>query len=264
MKKLKILFLIFTLLALPIVTDAGNVVTMFKAQGGGAASGSCTSATAGEESTEYLACEDFEGSSACADSGVSVCRSTWKKYDANGTFNRTTGALEGTNSYAISANWNSNGLQFTDAGTVYVFFKIRIHYVATKADLPLIYLYNETTLHVGLASADVSDGTSYILKLTGCGGDWSVVSGSLSYDTTYNIWIEYAKGTGANGVSSIYISSTSTKGSAISTNTTHTCTTDVDNLRLGLYNQQYGTETYRIVLIDHIRIGSSQMSGVPD
>jgi hypothetical protein len=233
--------------------------------GGGAAAGcvagttnACKSATVGECDTVYLACEDFDGGVTCGD-GTSVCRAAWTTWDVWPNFDATALTSEGTYSMAMDVSGSNMPNRAITAGSPRYFF--------TKIKVTKLTLASEDTRFINFG--DGSEERCYVTLQTGATTSlfnlYAVAYGgnpgtSHSYDknTEYNIWLEYTKGTGSNARCDLYVSTTGTKGSAVSSSTDGTATQNVS-----LIGFQINT-TYTNATVDHVRAGATQMSGVPD
>ena len=224
--------------------------------------GSCTSATAGECGTTYLMCEDFDGAVDC-NSGAGTaeyCRRAYDTCDGRGTYNSTNIDNGGTYSY-LSGTWSCENLTtgFAETSPIYVFFKIKVTRVADGTLNYVSKLLTGATWDPILVVATEADGTGFKFAVaqTTVG---STYTAKLSYDTVYNVWWEYTKGTGANANQTLYVSTDGTKGSADATESDFTQTAGATEVYIGI-GSAINAVTF---LIDHIRVSSTQMTGVPD
>jgi hypothetical protein len=228
--------------------------------GGGGGTLYCTSSTS-DGTTTWLKCEDFEGSGSCDTGTGDTCWATWS---CGGTQQSTCGGAYTTapcdaglpidsGNAEYLAGTGSCYTTFTTAATVYGYEKIRFPVYAGANDNFLNLADSSGTLLFGLTS---TGGGTPKIRLT-CGSGSSDGSTTISTGTAYNIWFDYTKGTGANAVCHVYISTTSTKGSAEVSITNGDATGDA----VRLYNKSVSTGVESIV--DRIRISSSSMAGIP-
>jgi hypothetical protein len=204
----------------------------------------------------YLVTEDFDGAVGCkAGSAPSNCTNQWTVSPGGyawGTFDTSSGAIEGTYSHQTAAADQAISVAFTATSPVYAFLKMKASRVSDDTDNVLYPFGGYISI-----SAD-ADGTGFYLRTRGCGTGGSGTS-KLTYGTVYNVWIEYTKGSGANSKLDLYVSSSTTKGAVASTYSDGNCTADVTEFYIG-----GGLVIQSAVLTDHIRISSTQQAGVPD
>jgi hypothetical protein len=226
--------------------------------------GSCTNATTGECGTTYLMCEDFDGAVDC-DSGAGeslYCRRSYDTCDGRGTYNSTNIDIGGTYSYYNGA-WScenlTSGGAWTAISPLYVFFKIKVGRVLDDRLNYISKLYTADTNTPLISVLTKADGTGFYLGVlqNTVGSEHGAL---LSYDTVYNVWWEYTKGTGTNAVQTLYVSTDGTKGSAYITKTDFTFENGATEFGIGSGGMFNGV-TMRL---DHIRVSSTQMTGVPD
>jgi hypothetical protein len=258
----RLLFLILILLfALPCYAMS-PVFSVGPTAASGALTGACTDSTHGESGTTYLLCEDFDGAVGCkAGSAPSNCRTqfTVEPGYAWGDFAYTTAKIEGTYSYyAAVADFFTYSATFAATSPFYLFFKMNIPAYIGDFDtdyFPILSTTDATDPRIYLA------GTSgnYSIQVAGCNATTPSVY-NLSYAQVYNVWVEYVKGTGVNASLKVFISTDATKGNSDNEYTDGDCQNGVTGLIFGVSRNFTNVG----VVIDHIRIGSTQMTGVPD
>ncbi len=180
-------------------------------------------------SSSYLINQTFEGT------GYDNSES-WTE-TGTGTIDEdyTTEVLDGTQSLYISgADYNSpttTSPSWTAVSPTYLFFMFQLN-SGNLVNADFFEILNGTTLIARLMAGDFSGADFRIYPYHGdtIGSAFDAVVG-----TTYYIWVEYEKGTGANGHLHIRISTTSTKpGSYTMAITTGTSTLDADNIKFRL------------------------------
>jgi hypothetical protein len=193
-----------------------------------------------------LGCQNFETAITGYDNDE-----TWVEAPGAGaTINPayTTTALRGSQSGYIgtgteASNWYRT---ITTSGEVYAFFRFQF-----SADVTgnVMGFYNGATPHFLISY----NATSNTISVTGGTGTCAVVP-----NTTYYIWVYYKKGTGADAIKKLWVSTTSTKpGSTCSENLAGTNTADITRLyfpnTLSSFNAIYDQ-----VLVSATEIGDVQ------
>ena len=141
-------------------------------------------------------------------------------------------SLEGSQCCNVTAEAGAEELyvSFTASDKAYAFFELRFSTLPSGADRTQFGFSNGTDQADAESQGDVSE-----FKIYSGGGD-ATASGSAANatGTTYFIWFEYEKGTGANGVLRLYRNTTSTKpGSPDAAITTSNDTFQVSRFVLG-------------------------------
>jgi hypothetical protein len=205
--------------------------------------------------TSYLVSESFEGASACGNGSQSNCSVTWTQSDTiTSAFNYATAPapLEGSYSLRVTGGASIGAFfkSFTAQDTVYFYF-----------------IVNHTTLVGGTNIFGILDGSANMLMrvsnanpewLVRC-GDTTAYSTAITQGTTYHVWGDYTKGTGANAVCHLYTATTSTKpGSAGITITTGTSTGQATYVGM----MEDGNNT-AVTIFDKIRVSTSAIGSNP-
>lgn len=162
--------------------------------GGGGGGGSYT----------YFFTENFEGSQS-GPGGSDYDNSGWTSFSGtpDPTYSTSGLGLEGSRCvHLVNAGLDKTGFNKSD---LYGFFKFRIinnnPSIGTRG---LILGYNSTTkLQIGI------DSSRHLVVYHG--GTSQATTATISDGTTYYVWFEYHKGTGANGAASAAFSTSSTK-----------------------------------------------------
>lgn len=200
----------------------------------------------------YLFSENFDGSTACGDGSHSNCQVTWT---ANGTpatdFNYSTSALDGTYSAQVTSETGNNYYAaFTAQDTVYFYFIIRS---STRVGGAMIFAIQDSSGNNLWALRNASYEYSIY-----CGSNVYENSTTWTEGTTYHVWGDYTKGTGANGICHAFIATTSTKpGSANITVTNSDLTGQASRVSLS-------NTTSSVYEIDKIRIDDVDIGSTPD
>lgn len=270
MKRTILFLLIFLACALPQPpADAGQGMCPGPGVKGYAATctpstGACQSSTKGECGTTYLLCEDLDGSADCGNASNYNCRYTWSTGDGRGYYNDTGATIEGTYSYKNNT-WTQEYASLSTSGSMYAFVKAKLTFASTSMANTVYSIYAPDFL-VFIYFTDNGAGTSFSAALS-CGiGACNTIEGGISglyYGTTYNIWIEYTKGSGSNASGAWYISSSTKPGTPTQHFTDGTGTNDPTRFQLGTYNANQSPSVINI-RTDHIRVSTTQMTGVPD
>jgi hypothetical protein len=184
----------------------------------------------------YEFTETFEGSTLDDQSNNGYDNSGWGSYQpgaANNPHYATSPApLEGSYSLRTATDDLANvgrTTGYTSSGTFAVYCMVHVPTVWNEAHV--IWLRNSSAVVVLALHMDATDGKFQI-------GDHQLINNGVTADatgfnlaTTYHIWLEYIKGTGANGQGKLYVSTTSTKpGSPTASFNTGTATTDAYEL----------------------------------
>jgi hypothetical protein len=219
------------------------------------------SSTIGGGGFAYEFLETFEGSTVDDQSNVGYDNSGWASYQpglANTPHYATSPApLAGTYSFRAASEELANISRtagFTASGTFSVYFMMNVPTVWNEAHV--IWLRNSSDVVVLALHIDATDGKFQI-------GDHQLINTGVTADatgyslaTTYHIWLEYIKGTGANGQGKLYISTTSTKpGSPTASFNTGTATTDAAQILV--FGGASGTIIDRLIADGTQTIGST-------
>lgn len=209
--------------------------------GGGAVIGGGAALVAVAVGGSFDFIENFETA------GTGYDNSGWSAANSpNPTYATAPAPLEGTQSLRLTANASIS--RSYSGSTVNLYLRLNI---TTWSDFNDIVEVLDgsfgTVFKIGLWTPNVLWISS--------GGASPVGATALSTGTTYHIWGDYTKGTGANGVAHLYVSTTATKpGSPECTITTSTAATDVSSIYF-----KCGTATFiqdRIIL-NSTTIGSN-------
>lgn len=228
-------FLITWLCCVSVMADTVIVVGRPLAGGGGGPS--------------YLLEENFDGAGT---------PSGWTTATGTPNYDYTTTILQGTQSLALdgtSADAGAISPSFTAPSTIYGYCLFRFSAIPSSSR-EFMRLRNSTTV-----VARVFITSSGNLQFRHGATTYSTVS-TMSINTTYHIWYDYAAGSGANGVSSIGFSTDGTRptsGNAFASNSAGAGTLNIDNLSpftdfasangyLGIFDR---------ILADDVQIGNS-------
>lgn len=155
-------------------------------------------------------------------------------WTGSGTINwgQTSVVLNGTRSLQLSTSAYSdtiayNSSPFSAATSFFIDFQFSA--AASYNASPLLRIWDSG---FGVV-AEVSLNTSGTVQIKH-GSATATTAMTLSINTHYRIWITYTKGSGANGVLTIYISTTDTKPASSATLSNGTATTDAVYFRPGM------------------------------
>lgn len=219
MKRIFLLFLI--LISVSIYADARMTSVLVGGQ---------TPAVGGS----YLLSENFDGSTLCATSYTSTCNNTATVSLQSGVtvdFDNTTlpAPIDGTYSCRVT----DTGTNTTNSTVTYSFTAGANRYAYIKANFDAIGTAstNRDFLIFGGVSIYADDGST---KLTVWTGAETIGNYVLSTGTTYHIWAEFEKSSGASdGQYRVYIATTATKpGSPVINKINHNLTSDASSLAL--------------------------------
>jgi hypothetical protein len=202
----------------------------------------------------YLISENFDGSAACG-GGATNCQIAWTDTTAgaptaNFAYATAPAPLEGSFSLRIASSGAILGkvASYTAQDTVYFYL-----------------LLNHTTLVGGANSFGILDGSgNVVLDVSNANpefrlhcGTVTAFSTSITQGTTYSVWGDYTKGTGANAVCHLYHSTTTTKpGSPNITITNGDATAQAASVRLGSFSTA-------VHLYDHVRVSTIAIGSNP-
>lgn len=198
-----------------------------------------------------LVCQNFEGA------GYDNSESWTEIVGTGGVVNEdyTATVLRGSQSLLISESdyHTSNAtVSFTASGTIYTHFMFRID--AFPYDLTDIVTILDASNNI-LCRILMSDAGA----LTLYHGTDSAGTTATSINTTYHIWLDYAKGTGSNGVATMYVGTTVTKPAASQEVTAGSATADAVKLRLQILQ---GSPTATIW--DQVYVKTTDIGNVPE
>lgn len=230
MKKLILSLLCFFTLA--FVSSIGAVIIVRTAPPGG-----------GGECGNYLVCQNFEGTG--YDNGES-----WTETGATNDPDEAVVVLRGSQSFMqdMTAATPESKISFGNTDPVYGFLLWRIDLDNSEDVITIEDSSNNDCFR--LWKNDTQDHLRVY-----CGTNWSEASTTtINPDTTYYIWWEYHKGTGANAVCKIWVSTSTTKPATPEIDKTDGNSTYTAN-KVNLLT--YGTsEIYRDqVYVDDAQIG---------
>lgn len=181
---------------------------------------------------------------------------TWTE-SGTGTIDEdyTTEVLDGAQSlYMSGADYNSptaTSPSWTAVSPTYFFFMFQIN-SGNLVNADFFEILNGTTIIARLMAGDFSGNNFNIYPYH---GDTIGSSSAAIIGTTYYVWVEYEKGTGANGHLHIRISTTSTKpGSDTMSITTGTSTLDTDKMNVRLHYANPATGIF-----DRIRVSATAL-----
>jgi hypothetical protein len=174
------------------------------------------------------------------------------------TWNYTTAPapLRGTYSLFLPSASQWTRVSFTGQSTVY--FRLTFNMQGALTNFPYICSLRDSAGATQVAIRALSTGG--IRVYNGDGTDnGTTAGGTVVIGTTYYLWGSYTKGTGANGLCSLWISTTDTKpGSTVFSTSSHKGTADVARLYIeNLAN--LATCVYDDMIVDTAPIGSGPM-----
>lgn len=185
--------------------------------------------SSGETGASYEFTEMFEGSNTDSQSVVGYDNTGWTSSNSanNPRYTTSPAPLAGTYSLRIANSTRSVTRDITGFGStacVYVVMNIS----TWQADIDAIQILDSSSAF--LASLQTRSTAGLRLRH---GSATSTQVNSYAIATTYHVWLEYTKGTGANGAINGYVATTATKpGSPTFSITTGTATADADKIKL--------------------------------
>lgn len=199
-----------------------------------------------------LVTENFEGTG--APSGWATSAGTIQYDHAT-----TALSLEASECLYITAEAGAEQayVAFTDSDAVYAYFMMRVEDVPTGSGRTFFKLTNNAGTVTCFENAPNIGPLQF--KLYDTSGTHTATSGSTtSADQTYHVWVEYEKGTGANGQIRVYSSTTTTKpGSPDAAVTNADSTSQGGRLYFGIDWAGAGGNIY----FDKLRISNSAAFG---
>ena len=171
--------------------------------------------------------ETFEGSEVDSQTETGYDNASWTSSNAANTPRDTTtpSPLAGTYSWRST----TNGTLLRAVSATANFYAYFIAHVVTKTDNSLFFeVRNSVPTTIGSIRTRATDA----MRIEHGGTVSSNTSnGTFAAGSTYHVWFEWEKGTGADGVYRLYVSSTATKPAASISLTNGAATTDVAFVR---------------------------------
>lgn len=192
----------------------------------------------------YLVSEDFEG---VGDPG-----DDWEVGAGTPNYDYTADPILGSESLLITSG-SYPYVEFTPQSTVEIFFAYRAP--ASFSNTPYICLLNDSTGAQIARFRILSDGRVRLYDSAGM--SITQTTSIMSVNSEYFIWIDYTKGTGANGLLSFAFATTQTKPAAEINRSNYTATIDAG--RLYPYLNVTGNAYY-----DKVRISTTDIGSNPD
>lgn len=205
-------------------------------------------------SASYLLSESFDGATTCGAAAGSNCSNTWS---AAGTpvitFNYATAPapLEGSFSMLLGAASDST---------------LTYHAITAVDSVNFFFIVNHKVLAASNSIFEIVDsvGTS-LISISNANPEWRIFCGTVSdfsttitQGTTYFVWGDYLKGTGANAVCHLYTATTSTKpGSPGITITNGDATTQT------AFTVMMATDATAQTIYDKLRVSSTTIGSSP-
>ena len=189
----------------------------------------------------YLIDEDFEGTGKPTD---------WVDSTGAGDYDYTTGPLEGAQSLFLDGTGTTTVVfspTFTAQSTLWVHFMIK--WSAQSAANVTTFGIRETNTLVAYLNFRSTAETVRVYN-----GTTQTATTGWVVGTTYHVWMKYVKGTGADGITEVYRSTTTTRGAALVT-VTGNATSDLNNLYFQANTAQNFDVMVDQVLVDDAEIG---------
>lgn len=192
----------------------------------------------------YLIAEEFEGT------GLPT---GFTNYTAAPDYDYTAAPLKGSQSMLANQSTEGAYVDFTGQSELWVRMMFAIDsFSSTPSVVYLRDVSNNNLVYVRVLT------TGKLRIYNGDGTQIGTGGTTLSTGTTYYLWVHYKKGTGSNAVVGIYVSSTSTRGSAEAASTSAKGAADCSRL---LLNPAVAStaETYDNLLVSASEIGSGDL-----
>lgn len=206
---------------------------------------------AAPEAPTYLRMQDFEGA------GYDNSE-TWTTSLGSPNADYTTTVLAGSHSLFLGTASAATRVRsdFTNTGEIWIYAMVHLVGSAPAGDRMLIGISAN-----GSGSTDSNVSLTSAAKLrVACGGANAVTVDSLSFGTTYHVWLHYAKGTGANAVLDVGFSADTTRptsGNKFIQLTTGTITNDAGRIWLGHTATTASDQIWDKVRVDDVVIGDN-------
>jgi hypothetical protein len=169
--------------------------------------------------------------------------------------------LEGTYSADFSgAGWIIMNKSIASTNPIYGFFKIKVTTAGAASENTVFTLEDAATNDLCRVRIGSDTGSDFDFGVTAVGGNADFSASAYSLDTTYNVWVDFTKGS-SNATCNLYVSTDGTKGSVVATSNDGTGNTDTAIIEFNTY----GIASQEQYLLDHVRAGAtaSDFSGVP-
>lgn len=214
---MKKLFLLLLFLLIPSLAFAGEPIQLARMNSYVAGAVAPAASCADTSCTGFLVCQNLEGT------GYDNSE-TWVEDVGTPNEDYTTTVLRGSQSLFITEG-NTVYFDLTASSEVYIHFRIRFT-TDPAGDVEVMKLWNSAFSTIFTFSRADTE-----IAVIHHGSDTTTTTATLAANTAYHLWIHYAKGTGANGVHDIRISTTATMPvSADASSSSGVSTTDADYL----------------------------------
>lgn len=191
----------------------------------------------------YLVSEDCE-SGVTPDGWTNAVSPTWN-------YNTSPAPLIGNYSWKSGGSSSLSYTTYTGTGDVWAF----CHFTMSAQTNPLNMLYLRDASANSIAYASIR--TTGALRAYNGTSYQATAAGAVSIDVEYAIWVHYTKGTGANGVTNVYlVTGSETRPSLTIGVTTGNATADAAQILL------MGADS-STTIIDKIRVSASEIGDNP-
>lgn len=183
----------------------------------------------GGSAASYAFTETFEGGSADSQAVVGYDNTGWTSSNSanNPRYTTSPAPLAGTYSLRIANSTRTLTKSVTGFGASASVYAV-INIETWQADIDFLQILDASDVFL----CSIQSRSTNQMRIRH-GATNSSGAGTYAIANTYHIWLEYAKGTGANGVLNCYIATTATKpGSPTFSLTTGTATGDAAKIRL--------------------------------
>jgi len=206
---------------------------------------------AGAAASQYLISDDLEyvdATAATAGGWTSTSTPLWG-------YNTAPAPLQGLYSYAVNSSLDVSYKTFTAASEVWAFLTFVPDATMLGSSGDLFSLRDASGTVVAKVTQFSTTGS-----LRCYNGTTNSATGSLvmTAGTQYYCWIRYKAGTGANGITQVWISTTTTKPGTVDCEKTNgNATTDAQRINIG------GTGLSALVIYDTIRVSLTSIGDNP-
>lgn len=159
--------------------------------------------------------------------------------------------LEGTYSLSMNAANKNTYYSFTAASEVWCYTLFSTNSLTNG---PYVMQLRDSG---GTLKGTVRFGSSGQITITNGTTGGSSANGVVTTNTTYSVWMYYKKGTGADGITRAYVSTTTTRPAVTKEVTNGDSTSDVARFRI---EQGAGTN---VCVWDHMRLSTQEIGSSP-
>jgi hypothetical protein len=199
------------------------------------------------QQSNYLLCEDFEGSSSCYSGGSSNCQNTWSQSSyTTVTANYTTSPapLDGNYSlYTVGSGTGSMTKTFTATSPVYSRHQFVAELLSLSSGSSARFFQIDDGAHTLCAAGISNVSGTYRLYVMNDSNNASGTTTSISASIDYCIWLDFVAGSSTSSCTAYIATATGSRESK-------SCSSKPGTAEVALTNQSESYNASRIQLLD--------------